>query len=43
VHEGILRNHFILQDGTFRDSVYFSILDREWRDVKAKLEEMLAR
>jgi len=26
-----------------RDSVYFSILDGEWPDVKETLEEMLAR
>jgi len=42
VHEGILRNHQILQDGTFRDSIYFSILDREWAGVKRRLEERLA-
>jgi len=41
VHEGVLRNHYILQDGTFRDSVYFSILDREWPDTKSSLEERL--
>ncbi len=42
VREGVLRNHYILQDGTFRDSVYFSILDKEWPGVKARLEERLA-
>ena len=40
--EGILRNHYVLQDGTFRDSVYFSILDREWPGVKTRLEQRLA-
>ncbi len=39
--EGVLRNHYILQDGGYRDSVYFSILDREWPKVKERLEEML--
>jgi RimJ/RimL family protein N-acetyltransferase len=43
VREGVLRNHYVLQDGTFRDSVYFSILDREWPRVKRRLEEMLIR
>lgn len=43
VREGILRNHFILPDGTRRDSVYYSILDREWFVVKERLEEMLGR
>ena len=40
--EGMLRNHMILQDGTVRDSVYFSILDREWAGVKMRLEKLLA-
>lgn len=43
VREGVLRNHMVLQDGTIRDSVYFSILDREWPDVKNLLEERLKR
>jgi len=43
VREGVLRNHMITPDGTLRDSVYFSILDREWSGVKARLEKMLAR
>ena len=40
--EGVLRNHYILADGGFRDSVYFSILDKEWPGVRARLEGMLA-
>ena len=43
VREGVLRNHFILQDGTIRDSIYYSILDREWLDAKIRLEELLER
>lgn len=39
--EGVLRNHMILPDGRFRDSVFFSIIDREWPEVKIRLEEML--
>lgn len=39
--EGVLRNHYILQNGTYRDSVYFSILDMEWREVKKRLEQRL--
>jgi N-acetyltransferase len=42
VWEGVLRNHYIMQDGKLRDSVYFSILDREWPGVKLRLEEKLA-
>jgi RimJ/RimL family protein N-acetyltransferase len=39
--EGILRNHMILPDGRFRDSVYYSILDSEWPEVKSRLENYL--
>jgi RimJ/RimL family protein N-acetyltransferase len=41
--EGVLRNHMILPDGYIRDSVYYSILDSEWRDVKKRLEELLEK
>lgn len=41
--EGILRNHMIAYGGRVRHSVYFSIIDSEWPDVKANLEEKLAR
>ncbi len=41
VKEGVLRNHIILQDGTIRDSVFFSILDWEWPAKKIQLEERL--
>jgi N-acetyltransferase len=40
--EGVLRNHMILPDGRFRNSVFYSILDTEWPEVKDKLEGMLA-
>ena len=43
VKEGVLRNHLILPDGRYRDSVFYSILDTEWKDVKKRLEEMLGR
>lgn len=39
--EGVLRNHMILPDGRIRDSVFYSILDTEWADVKKRLEEMM--
>jgi RimJ/RimL family protein N-acetyltransferase len=41
--EGILRKHLITWTGRVRDSVYFSILDTEWPDVKTRLEKMHAR
>lgn len=39
--EGTLRKHMVTWDGRSRDSVYFSILDTEWPQVKARLEEKL--
>lgn len=41
IREGVLRRQRILHDGYIRDTVYFSILDREWPDVKARLEDYL--
>lgn len=40
-YEGTLRHHGIRRDGTYRDSVYFSILDTEWPPVKRGLEARL--
>ena len=39
--EGTLRKHMLTWDGRPRDSVYFSILDTEWPEVKARLESKL--
>jgi RimJ/RimL family protein N-acetyltransferase len=39
--EGILRDHMILQDGSIRSSIYYSILVAEWPGVKARLEEKM--
>ncbi len=41
--EGVLRNHMILPDGRFRHSVFYSILDTEWGEVKKRLEEMMSK
>lgn len=43
VREGVLRNHMILPDGRYRHSVFYSILDTEWPQVKDRLEQMLER
>jgi RimJ/RimL family protein N-acetyltransferase len=40
--EGILRRHMVNDDGSLRDSVYFSIIDEEWPEVKRRLEGLLA-
>jgi N-acetyltransferase len=39
--EGTFRNHMILPSGRIRHSVYYSIIDTEWPEVKAALEEKL--
>ena len=41
--EGTFRNHRITSTGRIRHSVYFSIIDSEWPQVKAGLEEKLER
>lgn len=40
--EGVFRKHLQRRDGTWRDSVYFSIVDDEWPQVKTHLEGLLA-
>lgn len=37
--EGTFRKHVITPTGRVRDSVYFSILDSEWPEVKLRLEK----
>ncbi len=39
--EGTFRNHMITASGRIRHTVYFSILDSEWPEVKARLEARL--
>lgn len=41
--EGIFRKHLVTWSGRIRDTVYFSIIDTEWPQVKARLENMLAQ
>lgn len=41
--DGVLRHHQARRDGTVRDSVLYSILKEEWRDVRRHLELRLAR
>jgi RimJ/RimL family protein N-acetyltransferase len=40
--EGTFRNHMITASGRIRHTVYFSILDSEWPEVKARLEAKLS-
>ena len=41
--EGTLRKHMVTWNGRQRDSVYFSILDTEWPEVKAGLERKMEK
>ncbi len=42
-YEGTLRSHQIMRDGYIRDTMVFSILQREWPELKPKLEARLER
>ncbi len=39
--EGVLRNHMVMRDGRYRDSVCFSIIESEWPAVKTALQAKL--
>jgi len=41
--DGVLRRHQARRDGSVRDSVMYSILKEEWRDVRRHLELRLKR
>ena len=41
-YEGILRNHMIREDGTFRHSAYYSIIESEWESVKKLLSARIS-
>jgi N-acetyltransferase len=41
VQEGVLRKHMVVRDGRRRDTVYYSVLDDEWPQVKVRLEGLL--
>jgi len=41
--DGVLRNHQISPDGSYRDTVVFSIIESEWPAVKRHLQFLLER
>ena len=41
--DGVLRNHQISPDGSYRDTVVFSVIESEWPAVKQHLRFMLER
>jgi RimJ/RimL family protein N-acetyltransferase len=40
--EGTFRNHMLMPDGTTRHTMWYSILDSEWPDVKDRLLQRIA-
>jgi RimJ/RimL family protein N-acetyltransferase len=41
--DGVIRHHMTRRDGTARDTVIYSVLVSEWRDVRRNLEARLQR
>jgi len=41
--EGVFRNHVVMHDGSTRHTHWFSIIDEEWPEVKARLEQRMQR
>ena len=42
VYEGTFRSHYIMPDGSLRNSVWFSIIREDWPQTKALLQTRLA-
>jgi RimJ/RimL family protein N-acetyltransferase len=40
--EGVLRNHMIMRNGRYRDSVLYSVTEAEWPFIKVRLEARIA-
>jgi RimJ/RimL family protein N-acetyltransferase len=43
MREGVLRKHMIVQDDFSRDSVYFSVIDDDWTQVRERLQLLQQR
>ena len=41
--EGIFRNHMVTASGRLRHSVYFSVIRKEWPEVKVALEARMEK
>jgi RimJ/RimL family protein N-acetyltransferase len=42
-YEGTFRNHYVMPDGSPRHSVWFSITQEDWPQVKSQLEQRLTQ
>jgi RimJ/RimL family protein N-acetyltransferase len=43
IEEGTMRNHMVTDSGRRRHSVYFSVIEEEWPQVRQRLESRLSR
>lgn len=43
IREGVLRNHMIVQGDYSRNSVFYSVIDSEWSEVKERLASLRNR
>jgi RimJ/RimL family protein N-acetyltransferase len=41
--DGIFRRHMVVQDGDIRDSAWYSVVDTDWPDVRARLHARVER
>lgn len=41
IFEGVLQQDRLRENGTYRSSAYFSMLQHEWPDIKWKLEQQI--
>lgn len=41
--EGTVRNHMIRDDGTYRHSAYYSIIEDEWEETKKHIEKLIIK
>jgi RimJ/RimL family protein N-acetyltransferase len=41
--EGVHRKHMVVRDGERRDSAWYSVIDDDWPDVRAALEDRIER
>ena len=43
IYEGIIREHMLKDDGSYRSSAYFSLLQPEWSDRKPNLQSAIGK
>ncbi len=41
--EGVLRKHMLTYSGRWRDTIYYSVLDTEWQEVRERLQGFVDR